>query len=113
MSNLHKNTDKSFSKTIKALYHYIDPKTGQKAGLIADEIYQIIQKNADRLDSAILYDRDYDFDFFGFRTLERSYLLRMNGEVVERPASAGKIAGTRGQCTNECRADCDIVAHRL
>ncbi len=85
VSNLHKNTDKSFSKTIKALYNYIDPKTGQKAGLIADNIYQIIQKNADRLDSAILYDRDYDFDFFGFRTLERSYLLRMNGEVVERP----------------------------
>ncbi len=85
VSNLHKNTDKSFSKTIKALYNYIDPKTGQKAGLIADNIYQIVQKNADRLDSAILYDRDYDFDFFGFRTLERSYLLRMNGEVVERP----------------------------
>lgn len=85
VSNLHKNTDKSFSKTIKALFNYIDPKTGQKAGLIADNINQIVQKNADRLDSAILYDRDYDFDFFGFRTLERGYLLRMNGEVVERP----------------------------
>jgi ribonucleoside-diphosphate reductase alpha subunit len=85
VSNLHKNTSKSFSKVVKELYHYIDPKTGQKAGLIADDVYSIIQKNADKLDSAIIYDRDYDFDFFGFRTLERSYLLRMNTEVVERP----------------------------
>ena len=85
VSNLHKNTDKSFSKTVKALYQYIDPKTGQKAGLIAEDVYQIIQKNADALDSAIIHDRDYDFDFFGFRTLEKSYLLRMHGEVVERP----------------------------
>lgn len=85
VSNLHKNTGKSFSRTIKELYHYIDPKTGDKAGLIADDVYKIIQDNADRLDSAIIYDRDYSFDFFGFRTLERSYLLRMNGKVVERP----------------------------
>ena len=85
VSNLHKNTDKSFSKTVKALYNYIDPKTGQKAGLIAEDVYQIIQKHADELDSAIIHDRDYDFDFFGFRTLEKSYLLRMYGEVVERP----------------------------
>jgi hypothetical protein len=85
VSNLHKNTSKSFSKVIKELYHYIDPKTGQKAGLIADDVFAIIQKNADQLDSALIYDRDYDFDFFGFRTLERSYLLRMNTQVVERP----------------------------
>jgi ribonucleoside-diphosphate reductase alpha chain len=85
VSNLHKNTDKSFSKTMKALYHYIDPKTGQKAGLISDEAFDIIWKNRDKLDSAIIYDRDYSFDFFGFKTLERSYLLRMNGQVVERP----------------------------
>lgn len=85
ISNLHKNTDKSFAKTMKALYNYIDPKTGDKAGLISDEIYKIVWKNKDQLDSAIIYDRDYNFDFFGFKTLERSYLLRMNGEVVERP----------------------------
>ena len=85
VSNLHKNTDKSFSRTMTKLYEYIDPKTGDKAGLISDETYQIIQKHKDRLDSAIIYDRDYNFDFFGFKTLERSYLLRTNGEVTERP----------------------------
>lgn len=85
ISNLHKNTDKSFSKTMKALYEYIDPKTGEKAGLIGDETMDIVWRYRDQLDSAIIYDRDYDFDYFGFKTLERSYLLRMNGEVVERP----------------------------
>ena len=85
ISNLHKNTDKSFSKTMKALYHYIDPKTGEKAGLIGDESFDIIWKHKDKLDSSIIYDRDYSFDYFGFKTLERSYLLRMDGEVVERP----------------------------
>ena len=85
VSNLHKNTSKSFSKTMKELYNYIDPKTGDKAGLISDEIFKVIQDNSDRIDSAIIYDRDYSFDYFGFKTLERSYLLRMNGNVVERP----------------------------
>ena len=85
ISNLHKETDKSFSKTIKALYNYVDPKTGEKAGLIGENAYKFIWKNRDRLDSAIIYDRDYNFDYFGFKTLERSYLLRMNKQVVERP----------------------------
>jgi len=85
VSNLHKNTEKAFSKVMKALYEYIDPKTNGKAGLIADETMAIIKKNADILDSAIIYDRDYSFDYFGFKTLEKSYLLRMEGEVVERP----------------------------
>ena len=85
ISNLHKNTDKSFSKTMRALYDYIDPKTGDKAGLISDMTLKIIEDNSDRIDSAIIYDRDYSFDYFGFKTLERSYLLRMDGEVVERP----------------------------
>ncbi len=85
ISNLHKNTDKSFSRTMDALYGYIDPKTGESAGLISDEIHDIIETNKDQLNSAIIYDRDYNFDYFGFKTLERSYLLRMDGEVVERP----------------------------
>lgn len=85
VSNLHKNTDKSFSKTIKALYNYIDPKTGDKAGLISEDTYKLVWKNRDKLDSSIIYDRDYSFDYFGFKTLERSYLLRMDGQVVERP----------------------------
>jgi len=85
ISNLHKETDKSFSKTIKGLYNYVDPKTGEKAGLIGENAYKFIWKNRDRLDSAIIYDRDYNFDYFGFKTLERSYLLRMDKQVVERP----------------------------
>lgn len=85
VSNLHKNTDKSFSETMKRLFEYIDPKTNEAAGLIGEETYNVIQKHADELDSAIIYDRDYGFDYFGFKTLEKSYLLRMNGEVVERP----------------------------
>lgn len=85
VSNLHKETDKSFSRVVNALYHYIDPKTGDRAGLISDEIHQLVQDNKERLDAAIIYDRDFEFDYFGFKTLERSYLLRMNGKVVERP----------------------------
>ena len=85
VSNLHKNTDKIFSRTMEQLYNYIDPKTGDKAGLISEEVHAIIQENKDKIDSAIIYDRDYSFDYFGFKTLERSYLLKMNKEVVERP----------------------------
>ncbi|MFN8332409.1 MAG: ribonucleotide reductase N-terminal alpha domain-containing protein [Saprospiraceae bacterium] len=70
---------------MEALYNYIDPLTNQKAGLISDETIEVIRQNTDELDSAIIYDRDYSFDYFGFKTLERSYLLRMDKKVVERP----------------------------
>ena len=85
VSNLHKQTDKSFSKVIEDLYNYIDPKTGDRAGLISEETHRIVQKHRAKLDSAIIFDRDFEFDYFGFKTLERSYLMRMNGKVVERP----------------------------
>ncbi|MGK5594900.1 MAG: ribonucleoside-diphosphate reductase subunit alpha [Parachlamydiaceae bacterium] len=85
ISNLQKNTKKSFSQTMDALFHYVDPKTGRKAPLISEEIHSIIQKHEEALDSAIIYDRDFGYDFFGFKTLERSYLLKMNGKVAERP----------------------------
>jgi len=85
ISNLHKNTNKSFSETMEGLYNYVDPVNGKKAGLISNTTIDIIRRNADQLDSAIIYDRDFTFDYFGFKTLERSYLLRMNGKVVERP----------------------------
>jgi ribonucleoside-diphosphate reductase alpha chain len=85
VSNLHKNTKKSFSQTITDLYTYLDPKTGQSAGLIADDVYKVIQENAPLLDSTIIYDRDFNFDYFGFKTLERSYLLKLHGKVAERP----------------------------
>jgi ribonucleoside-diphosphate reductase alpha chain len=85
VSNLHKETEKSFSQTMEMLYNYIDPKTGERAGLISEDTMTVIKDNADILDSSIIYDRDYSFDYFGFKTLEKSYLLRMGGEVVERP----------------------------
>ncbi|MDO8366915.1 MAG: ribonucleoside-diphosphate reductase subunit alpha [Saprospiraceae bacterium] len=85
VSNLHKETEKSFSKVIDDLYHYVDPKTGDRAGLISDDTHRTVQQHKSRFDSAIIFDRDFDFDYFGFKTLERSYLMRMNGKVAERP----------------------------
>ncbi len=85
IGNLHKNTKKSFSQTISDLYNYVDPKTGKGAGLIAEDVYNVITENAPLLDSTIIYDRDFQFDYFGFKTLEKSYLLKMHGTVVERP----------------------------
>ena len=85
VSNLHKKTKKSFSETVKDLYKYIDPKTDEPAGMISEELYQVVKKHGDVLDSAIIYDRDYAFDYFGFKTLERSYLLKINRKVAERP----------------------------
>ena len=85
ISNLHKTTSKSFSSTMKRLYTYINPKTGKNASLLSKEVYGIINKNAAILDSSIIYDRDFSYDYFGFKTLEKSYLLKLNGIVVERP----------------------------
>lgn len=85
ISNLHKTTSKSFSSTMKRLYTYVDPKTGQNAPLLSKETWRVIHQNAAELDEAIIYDRDFGYDFFGFRTLERSYLMKIDGKVVERP----------------------------
>jgi ribonucleoside-diphosphate reductase alpha chain len=85
VSNLHKVTSKSFSNTMKRLYTYVDPKTGENAPLISKETWKVIHENAAELDEAVLYDRDFSYDFFGFKTLERSYLMKVDGKVVERP----------------------------
>ena len=85
ISNLHKNTNKSFSETMSEMYYYVNPRTNQAAPLISDEVHQVIQENAAFLDSHIIYTRDFNYDYFGFKTLERSYLLRINGKIVERP----------------------------
>ena len=85
VSNLHKNTKKSFVDTMTDLYTYVNPRTGKKAPLLADNVYKIIKDNAELLDSTIIYNRDFGYDYFGFKTLERSYLLKLNGEIVERP----------------------------
>jgi ribonucleoside-diphosphate reductase alpha chain len=85
ISNLHKTTSQSFSNTMKRLYTYINPKTGENAALIAPDVYGIIKNHAARLDEVIDYQRDFDYDYFGFKTLERSYLIKLDGKVVERP----------------------------
>ncbi len=85
ISNLHKTTSESFSNTMKRLYTYINPKTDENAALISTETYGVIKSNAKRLDEAINYKRDYNYDFFGFKTLERSYLMKLDGKIVERP----------------------------
>ncbi|MGE0635370.1 MAG: ribonucleoside-diphosphate reductase subunit alpha [Bacteroidia bacterium] len=85
VSNLHKITNKSFSGTMKSLYEYVDPVTGENASLLANDVYEIIEKNAELLDSTIIYDRDFGYDYFGFKTLERSYLLKIDGRIAERP----------------------------
>ena len=85
ISNLHKVTETSFSTTMKRMYEYINPKTGENAALLSKEVYGIIRANAKRLDDAIDFDRDYNYDFFGYKTLERSYLMKLDGKIVERP----------------------------
>ncbi|NCU03804.1 MAG: ribonucleoside-diphosphate reductase subunit alpha, partial [Chitinophagaceae bacterium] len=85
VSNLHKSTTKRFSATMRKLHQYTDKKTGKKMPLVADDVMQIIEENADVLDSTIIYDRDYGFDYFGFKTLEKSYLLRIDEKIAERP----------------------------
>ncbi|KAJ7634839.1 ribonucleotide reductase alpha subunit [Roridomyces roridus] len=85
VSNLHKETKGSFSQVISDLYHFVDPKTKKRAALISQETYDAVTKNADTLDAAIDYTRDFQYNYFGFKTLERSYLLRLDGRVVERP----------------------------
>jgi len=85
VSNLHKNTKKSFYETMKDLYEYVNPRTGKEAPLLSDEVFKVISENADKLDSTIIYNRDFGYDYFGFKTLERSYLLKLNGKIAERP----------------------------
>ena len=85
VSNLHKNTKKSFSEVMTDLYEYVNPRTGKKAPLLSDEVYKVIMDNKEKLDSTIIYNRDFGYDYFGFKTLERSYLLKLNGQIAERP----------------------------
>ena len=85
VSNLHRNTESSFSKNVKAMYRYRHPKTEEHFPLVSKELYNLVRLNHARLDSLLDYEQDFNYDYFGFKTLERSYLLRMNGVVVERP----------------------------
>jgi len=85
VSNLHKETKKTFSEVMEDMYQYVDPKTNERAALIADDVHEIIQANKETLDSSIIYDRDFRYDYFGFKTLTRSYLMKLNGKIAERP----------------------------
>lgn len=85
ISNLHKETKKTFSEVMYDMYHYIDPKTGENAPLLSTDVYEIIMANKEFLDSSIIYDRDFRYDYFGFKTLTRSYLMKLNGKIAERP----------------------------
>ncbi len=85
VSNLHKNTKKSFSEVMTDLYDYVNPRTNEKAALLSEEVYEVILENKEKLDSTIIYNRDFNYDYFGFKTLERSYLLKLDGKIVERP----------------------------
>lgn len=85
ITSLHKETKKSFSETVKDLYEYINPKTEKHSPIVSKNFFELVQKNADDLDSAIIHSRDHNFDYFGYKTLEKSYLLKINGKVAERP----------------------------
>lgn len=85
ISSLKKYTKKSFVETIEDLYNYINPNTGEPAGLISDNVYEVVKKHGKKLDHMIVHDKDFNFDFFGFKTLERAYLLKMKGEIAETP----------------------------
>jgi ribonucleoside-diphosphate reductase alpha chain len=85
VSNLHKTTPKKFSQSIKELYSFVEPKTGKESSLIDDDIHKFVLANREVLDGAINQERDFMFDYFGFKTLERSYLLKIGDRVVERP----------------------------
>jgi ribonucleoside-diphosphate reductase alpha chain len=85
VSNLHKTTHKKFSQCVKELYSFVEPKTGKESSLISDDVYKFVIDNRETLDGAIHQERDFDFDYFGYKTLERSYLLKIGDRVVERP----------------------------
>jgi ribonucleoside-diphosphate reductase alpha chain len=85
VSNLHKTTHKKFSQSIRELHSFVEPKTGKESSLIDDEIYKFVMENKESLDGAIHQERDLDFDYFGYKTLERSYLLKIGERVIERP----------------------------
>ncbi len=85
VSNLHKETKKNFSEVVKDLCEMVNESTGHSIPIVSDKIYAVVMKNTERLNSAIIYDRDFRYNYFGFKTLERSYLLKISGKIVERP----------------------------
>ncbi|KAI3330082.1 ribonucleoside-diphosphate reductase large chain [Ustulina deusta] len=85
VSNLHKQTKKQWSSVVSDLYYYVNPKNSKPSPMISEETYDCVMRHREEFDSAIVYDRDFNYQYFGFKTLERSYLLKINGKIVERP----------------------------
>ena len=85
MANLHRKTSDSFTETMSALFDFVDPKTNEGTPLISQRLMDVVNEHKDRIESEIAYSRDFEYDYFGFKTLERSYLLKINGQIVERP----------------------------
>jgi ribonucleoside-diphosphate reductase alpha subunit len=85
ISNLHKQTKKKFSLVVEDLYNYVNPNTGEKGSLISKKLYRIVNSNKKKINSSIIYDRDYNYDYFGIKTLQKSYLLKIDKNIVERP----------------------------
>lgn len=85
ISNLHKETHDDYQKVIDELDSVID-KQGRNASLIAEDVKRVVRENIDKINAKLDYSRDFNYDFFGFKTLERSYLLKNStGKIVERP----------------------------
>lgn len=114
VSNLHKETTKTFSDVMAALYAHVNPKNKKHSPLISKQTYDIIMKNADVLNSAIIYDRDFSYSYFGFKTLERSYLLKLNGKVAERPQHMlmRVSVGIHGEDTEAAIATYNLMSER-
>lgn len=85
ISNLHKQTKRLFSECVNDLYHFAHPKLNRSTPLVSEELYNIVMNNKETIDNAIVHERDYSFSYFGFKTLERSYLLKIDNHVAERP----------------------------
>ncbi|ABF25031.1 ribonucleotide reductase large subunit [Variola virus] len=85
VSNLHKETKKLFSEVMKDLFNYVNPKNGKHSPIISSITMDVVNKYKDKLNSVIIYERDFSYNYFGFKTLEKSYLLKINNKIVERP----------------------------
>ncbi|SPQ84266.1 CPXV083 protein [Cowpox virus] len=85
VSNLHKETKKLFSEVMEDLFNYVNPKNGKHSPIISSITMDIVNKYKDKLNSVIIYERDFSYNYFGFKTLEKSYLLKINNKIVERP----------------------------
>jgi len=115
VSNLHKETKKRFSDVISDLYNMVHKTNGKPTPMISEEHFKIIMNNKDKLDAAIVFDRDFQYQYFGFKTLERSYLLKIDGKVVERPQQMlmRVSVGIHGEDIDDAIETYNLLSQRL